>query len=128
MSWFGVLMLTLVGLVVAFQLSIYWRSKRMIGQAAPRLEGFPEGDDGDGSLLIYFHSPSCGPCKRMSPMIDEMAQRYPNVRSIDVSQQVEIALKYNVRATPTTILVEDGKVAKVLLGPQSSAKLEALLN
>lgn len=128
MSWFGVLMLTIVGLVVAFQLSIYWRSKRMIGQTAPRLEGHPEADDGDSNLLIYFHSPNCGPCKRMSPMIDEMAQRYPNVHSIDISQSMEIALKYNVRATPTTILVEHGKVAKVMLGPQSPAKLEALLN
>ncbi|HEB94857.1 MAG TPA: hypothetical protein ENI96_00305 [Sedimenticola thiotaurini] len=126
MSWFGVVILTLVGLMILFQASIYWRSKRMVGREAPDL-GDEAGARAGGSRLIYFHSPNCGPCKRMSPMIEEMARRHPNIQSIDVSRQMELALKYNVRATPTVVLVKEGKVAKVLLGPQSQARLEALV-
>ena len=126
MSWFGVMILSLVGLMVLFQFSIYWRSKRMVGKAAPDLGDGEENADA-GTRLIYFHSPNCGPCKRMSPMVDELAGRYPNVTSVDVSRNMEVALKYNVRATPTVVLVKEGKVAKVLLGPQSEARLEALL-
>ncbi len=126
MSWFGVLILTLVGLMVLFQFSIYWRSKRMVGKAAPELDG-QEGAPEEGTRLIYFHSPGCGPCKRMSPMVEALARDHPNVLSVDVSRQMEVALKYNVRATPTVVLVKEGKVAKVLLGPQSQARLEALM-
>lgn len=125
MSWFGVIVLTLVGLLVLFQFSIYWRSKRMVGRVAPDLGA--DSEEAGGSRLIYFHSPGCGPCRRMTPVIEEMAKKYPNVSSIDVSRQMEVALKYNVRATPTVVLVKDGKVAKVLLGPQSPGKLESLL-
>ncbi len=126
MSWFGVLALVVIALFVLFQLSIYIQSKRMVGKDAPVLDGMT-AEEGGGSQLIYFHSPNCGPCRSMSPQVAALAEKYPNVRSIDISQDMATALKYNVRATPTTVLVRDGKVTKVLLGAQSGAKLERLL-
>jgi len=127
MSWVGYVVITVVAVIVLFQLSIYLQAKRLEGKQAPSLG---EGDraHGSGRSLIYFHSPSCGPCRRMTPVIEALAGDRPGrVTSVDISQDMASAQRYNVRATPTIVLVEDGTVAKVLLGPQSEKKLGALL-
>lgn len=125
MSWIGVLVLVVVGGIVLLQLNIFLQSKRMVGRPAPAVgdSAVPEG----GWELIYFHSPRCGPCRSMTPVIEELAREGKPVISVDISRDLESARKYNIRATPTTILVQDGKIAKVLLGPQSPGKLKRLL-
>jgi len=128
MSWAGVIVTGLVAAMVLFQLRIYLQSKGMVGKKAPTLAETDPDVGETGSLeLVYFHSPRCGPCRRMSPLIDGLAERYGNVTRVDISQDREAARKYHVRATPTTILVEDGVISKVLLGPQSEKTLEGLL-
>lgn len=127
MSWIGWVIMLLAGSMVLFQLYIYLQSKRLVGKAAPPL------DDGDGqgergAKLIYFHSPNCGPCRKMTPLIEELASDHGNVVSVDVSQDLDTARKYQVRATPTTVLVRDGRVSQVLLGFQSLQKLQGLLS
>lgn len=125
MSWIGMVVLVLVGAIVLFQLNIYLQSKRMVGRQAPQVGESAVPDQ--GRELIYFHSPRCGPCRRMTPVIDALADQGEPVISVDISRDLESARKYNVRATPTTILVQDGRIEKVLLGPQSPKKLKSLL-
>jgi thioredoxin 1 len=110
---------SLMGLFFLFQLWIIWQSKRQVGQAAPA------SHHGDTVTLYFFHSPHCGPCKAMTPAIEELSGQY-KVISVDVGKDLDSARTFNVRATPTVVLVKDGIIAKVLIGAQSQQKLASL--
>jgi thioredoxin 1 len=125
MSWIGLVVLVVVGAIVLFQLNIILQSKRMVGRQAPEVgdSAVPE----QGRELIYFYSPRCRSCRSMTPVIEEMARQGEPAISVDISRDLESARRYNVRATPTTVLVLDGKIEKVLLGALSTKKLKHLL-
>lgn len=128
MNWIVIILLTLFGALMIFQLSIIIRSKQQIGQQAPALDETTDNKLPPRLQLLYFHSPSCGPCRNMSPIIDELAEENANVISVDITQNEALAQQYKVRATPTFVLVREGRIADVLLGPKSAAKLRSLLN
>lgn len=118
--------LVLVGVFALLQVLILWQSKRMTGQPA-RLTGPAARIDPGRTALLYFHSPRCGACRGMTPVIAELGRQNSNVISIDVSRDMETASAYNVRATPTLVVLKQGAIAQVLLGAQSRQKVESLL-
>jgi len=112
---------------VGLQIFMGYRTRKLRGQPAPQLDG-PPGDrvtKGE-SALFYFFSPSCGACRTMTPVIRELASRTPGVFPIDISQDMATAQRFKIMATPTTILVQDGTVVEVLMGPQSPKRLAEL--
>ncbi|MBU0499122.1 MAG: thioredoxin family protein [Gammaproteobacteria bacterium] len=126
MSLLITIALVLVGLFVLLQVLILWQSRRMTGQPV-RLTGATARIDPDRPALLYFHSPRCGACRGMTPVIAELGREDSNVVSIDVSRDMETASAYSVRATPTLVVLKEGAVAKVLLGAQSRQVVESLL-
>ncbi len=120
-----ILGLALLGIVlVVFGLQ-FWMGRRMKG-----LEGKAvpvDGAERAGRQLYYFFSPSCGPCRSMSPVIDELGQSHNGVIKVDVSEDCETARRFGVMGTPSLVLVNDGVVAKVLVGAQPRKRLESLL-
>ena len=96
------------------------RSVSFLRQQIPEL-------DGDGPMLVYCYSPRCGPCRNMTPVMDQLARETGRVFKFDVSQNMELAQEIGIRATPTILLVAAGKVRQVLIGAQSPAKLRQLL-
>ena len=58
------------------------------------------------------------PCKAMSPVIEEIAKEYKEVKfvKVDVDENEEIALEYNVMSIPTMIIMKNGKVTKNFVG------------
>lgn len=109
-------------LLVSFNLLMRWASRRGIGRDAGGL--VPEGAE---QGLVYFFSPTCGPCRAMTPVIRALSAEDPRVRAVDVSREPEVALRYGVLGTPTVVVVREGKVADVLVGARSEAQLRALL-
>ncbi|PLY15985.1 MAG: hypothetical protein C0631_05400 [Sedimenticola sp.] len=126
MSEIGVVVLVLITLFVLFQLNMVRQAKKQIGEIAPDIPA-QDPSSSDQPTLLYFHSPNCGPCRSMSPMIDALKTEFSNIHSIDVSQDLATAQQYNVRATPTLVLVKDGKISDVLLGQKSAEKIRSLL-
>jgi len=116
-----------LGGILALILVSQWRALSL----ARRQRGDPAPPQAAGCVLptvYYFHSPRCAPCRSLSPRIDALAQRHPGqVITVDVSEDPAQAASFHVRATPTTVLVKDGLIVEVLLGPQSAKRLEALL-
>ncbi len=106
--------------VFAMQGFVWLRAKRMQGQQVP---GGAEG----GRRLYYFYGPNCGPCRSVTPVVDRLASRHANVHKVDVSVDAEQARRFGVRATPTLMLVEDGRIERVILGGASEQILERLL-
>ncbi len=114
--------------VMGMPLYIWLSAKRMQGSDAPDYAALltPE-QRGLSKLMFYFHSAHCGPCRTLTPVVDAMAARYGNVVKVDAMQQPAVAQRFGVRATPTLVLVDAGKVVKVMLGSVSEKQLELLL-
>ena len=73
----------------------------------------------DKPVLVDFFANWCGPCKMMSPIIDEIAEELGEkikVGKIDVDESKELAVKYNVMSIPTIMIIEDGIVKKTFVG------------
>ena len=63
----------------------------------------------------------------MTPIIDQLASNNPRVFKVNIMEDMETARAFNIRATPTTVLVKDDRVLDVVLGAKGQAQLEQLL-
>ena len=124
----SLIILALVSLLFLPQLIAQLRARALQGRPAPDISHLIDQRQREyGNIMLYFFSPACGPCRAMTPVIDELAQRHGNVIAVDVMQSSELAGRFGVMGTPTTVLVRDGKIQKMLMGKQSAGRLEALL-
>ncbi|MCO4746654.1 MAG: thioredoxin family protein [Proteobacteria bacterium] len=117
----------IVGMVVlsfAAQFAMARKSKAAEGKPAPELDG-AIGQAVRGSTVLWFHSPTCGPCRSMEPTANEL-QAAGKLHVVDVSKRMDIAMAFGVMATPTTIQVVDGQVELVQLGVLPPDRLMAL--
>ena len=78
-------------------------------------------------LMLFFSSERCGPCRAMYPVIDKLKLDYSQVITIDVGKESELAERMEIRATPTTVIINNGLIEKILLGSQSETKLRTFL-
>lgn len=85
-------------------------------------------------VVIDFSAAWCGPCKMLSPIIDELAAEYEgkvNVCKCDVDESEELAAKFGVRNIPFVVFIKDGNVVDRSVGAVPKAtlqqKLKALL-
>ncbi len=62
-------------------------------------------------VLIDFYATWCGPCKILSPMVEEAAQENEDVKfvKIDIDKTEDIAIKYQVMSIPTLVLIQNGE-------------------
>lgn len=85
----------------------------------------------DVPVLVDFFAVWCGPCKAMSPVIDELAVAYDGkvkICKLDVDQSPESSQKYGVMSIPTLLFFKGGENVDSLVGLQSKEKLEEKLN
>ena len=81
-------------------------------------------------VVIDFWAEWCGPCKKLSPVIDELAEEYDGVvdiRKCDVEENVEVASKFGVMAIPTIVLVKNGKEITRRTGTIKKDQLKSLI-
>lgn len=69
-------------------------------------------------VLVDFFATWCGPCNRLTPIIEKVSEEHPEVTviKIDVDEAPEVAEKYGVRSIPTLLYVEKGKTIDTSLG------------
>ncbi len=80
-------------------------------------------------VLVDFWAAWCGPCRLLSPLVEELAQGHPEIdfAKVDVDRAPELAQRYGISAIPTLLLFRDGEVADRSVGVRSLQELEALL-
>jgi len=69
-------------------------------------------------VLLDFWASWCGPCRMISPVIEEIASEVKNAKvgKINVDEQPELAQEFNVMSIPTLMVIKNGKVEKTAVG------------
>lgn len=81
-------------------------------------------------VLVDFYADWCGPCKMLSPIIDEISNDVDDIDffKINVDNAEEISRRYGVMSIPTLIVFENGKEVKKSVGFKSKDELVDFLN
>lgn len=92
---------------------------------------FQEIINQDKPVLVDFFATWCGPCKMMSPILDDVKKRVgenASIIKIDVDKNPQAAATYQVRGVPTLILFKNGKPIWRQSGVVPANELEKLIN
>ena len=119
----------IVGFFVFLRLLIWFSGRMKKGKPIKPFSGeIGRRIQSGEKLLLYFYTPSCGACKAMTPVIDEMKKNKNNVYKINLAKEKErqIGQVFGVMGTPATVLVDNSKIEQFILGAKSRNFLMSL--
>jgi thioredoxin 1 len=85
----------------------------------------------DQPVLVKFEAEWCGPCKAITPMVEEVAGEYADrlkVVKLDIDQSNRAPYRFGIRGVPTLLLFKGGQVAALKVGIHRKSELTALLD
>ncbi len=80
-------------------------------------------------VLLDFWATWCGPCRMVSPVIDEIAEEMPDIKvgKVNVDEQNELAATFNVMSIPTLLVIKDGRVVNKAIGARAKNQILSML-
>ena len=87
-------------------------------------ESFDEVIKSNGLILMDFWAEWCGPCKKVSPILDEISKEHGIlVGKLNIDENPVKPVEYSVSSIPTMVLFEDGVVIKTIIGAKPKHKM-----
>lgn len=83
-----------------------------------------------GIVLVDFYAEWCGPCKMLSPIVDEIAEERTDIKvgKVNVDESSELAVQYRVMSVPTLVVMRDGKEQARAVGYKAKQEILSMLN
>ena len=81
-------------------------------------------------MVVDFWATWCGPCKKIGPYIEELAEKYEGqaiIGKVDVDENDQLAIRFGVRNIPTVLFIKNGQVSDKQIGASPKAVYEAKL-
>jgi thioredoxin 1 len=82
-------------------------------------------------ILVDFWAQWCGPCKRVSPIVEELCKEYEGkvkIAKANVDEAREVASRFGIMSIPTFMLFKDGKIVRQMVGAVSKNELRAMID
>ena len=85
--------------------------------------------DSQKPVLLDFWAPWCGPCRMVSPVIDEIAKERPDIKvcKVNVDEENELAGRFGVMSIPTLVVMKDGAIINKSMGARPKNAILAML-
>ena len=83
----------------------------------------------EGKVFVDCYATWCGPCKMLSPIIDEVANEIDDYKfyKLDVDESEEVAAKYGIMSIPTMLIFENGNLVNTIVGFKTKDELKEVL-
>lgn len=85
--------------------------------------------ESDKTVLLDFWASWCGPCRMVSPLVDEIAEERTDVKvgKVNVDEQSELAGRFGVMSIPTLVVMKNGKIVDQAVGARPKQQITAML-
>lgn len=109
---------------------MFWNKKKL--EPAPQLTDatFNEVVNTDKGILLDFYASWCGPCKVMSPLIDELAEEYKDrviIAKVNSETNPQLSAHFKIKSIPTLIFIKNKRVIEVINGLVPKPNLQEMV-
>lgn len=93
------------------------------------LNNFETVKNSEKTVLLDFYADWCGPCRMVSPIVDEIAEENPQylVGKINVDEETKLAADFGVGSIPTLIVMKNGKIVEESVGARPKEQILKML-